>query len=76
MAATGLGSASFIICWSLARESVPAHLAGTVAGVINMGVMLGATVLQPAVGWVLDRCWEGAMLEGVRLERLSEICSV
>ncbi|MCU0593366.1 MAG: MFS transporter [Desulfobacterales bacterium] len=66
-AATGLCSASFIICWSFAKESVPAHLAGTIAGVINMGVMLGATVLQPAVGWMLDRRWEGALLDGVRI---------
>jgi MFS family permease len=66
-AVTGLCSASFIICWSFAKESVPAHLAGTISGVINMGIMLGATVLQPAVGWMLDRRWEGAVLDGVRI---------
>ncbi len=70
MAATGLCSAGFIICWSLAKESVPAHLAGTIAGVINMGIMLGATVLQPAVGWMLDRRWEGTLQEGVRIYSL------
>jgi nitrate/nitrite transporter NarK len=70
-AATGLCSASFIICWSLAKESVPVHLAGTISGVINMGIMLGATVLQPAVGWMLDRRWEGAVREGVRIYSLS-----
>jgi MFS family permease len=69
-AATGACSASFIICWSLAKESVPAHLAGTISGVINMGIMLGATVLQPTVGWMLDRRWEGALLEGVRIYSL------
>jgi MFS family permease len=65
-AATGICSASFIICWSLAKESIPARLAGTISGVINMGIMMGATVLQPAVGWALDRRWEGAVREGVR----------
>jgi hypothetical protein len=35
--------------------------------VINMGIMLGATVLQPAVGWMLDRRWDGAVLDGVRI---------
>jgi MFS family permease len=70
-AATGLCSASFIICWSLAKESVPPQLSGTISGVINMGIMLGATVLQPAVGWMLDRRWEGAVLEGVRIYSLS-----
>jgi MFS family permease len=71
MAATGICSASFIICWSLAKESVPADRAGTVSGVINMGVMLGVTVLQPAVGWMLDRRWEGAVREGVRMYSLA-----
>ena len=71
MAATGVCSASFIACWSLAKESVRAHLSGTVSGVVNMGIMLGVTVLQPAVGWVLDRHWEGAILEGVRVYSLA-----
>lgn len=71
MAATGICSASFIICWSLAKESVPAGRAGTISGVINMGVMLGVTVLQPAVGWMLDRRWEGALREGVRAYSLA-----
>jgi MFS family permease len=70
-AATGICSASFIICWSLAKESVPAARAGTISGVINMGLMLGATVLQPAVGWVLDRRWEGAVRDGVRIYSLA-----
>ena len=66
-AATGLCSGTFIICWSLAKESVPARLSGTISGVINMGIMFGPTVLQPAVGWVLDLCWDGTMREGVRV---------
>jgi len=69
-AATGVCSASFIICWSLAKESVPTRLSGTISGVINMGIMLGATVLQPAVGWMLDNRWEGTLLEGVRIYSL------
>jgi len=71
MTATGICSASFIICWSLAKESVPVGRAGTISGVINMGIMLGVTVLQPAVGWVLDRRWEGAVREGVRVYSLA-----
>ncbi|MCU0560172.1 MAG: MFS transporter [Desulfobacterales bacterium] len=66
MTATGVLSASFNICWPLAKESVPLRSAGTVAGVVNMGIMLGPTLLQPAVGWMLDRRWQGAMADGVR----------
>jgi MFS family permease len=71
MAATGICSSSFNICWPLVKESVPLKLSGTVSGVINMGIMLGPTLLQQAVGWVLDRHWEGAVLEGVRIYSLS-----
>jgi hypothetical protein len=35
-----------------------------------MGVMMGPTLLQPAVGWVLDRCWQGDLLAGVRIYSL------
>jgi sugar phosphate permease len=70
MAATGICSASFNICWPLAKESVPLRLSGTISGVINMGIMLGPTVLQPTIGWVLDRRWQGEMLGGIRLYSL------
>ncbi len=67
MAATGFLSASFNICWPLVKESAPLRLAGTISGVINMGIMLGPTLLQPAIGWVLDRHWQGLTHAGVRL---------
>jgi len=64
---TGFASGCMIISFAFARESVPAHLAGTVSGVINMGVMLGPTLLQPAAGWMLDRNWDGTLVDGVRI---------
>jgi MFS family permease len=63
----GIASAAFILTFAFAKESVPAHLGGTVSGVANMGVMLGGMVMQPVVGLVLDRHWDGAMSEGVRV---------
>ena len=53
--AIGLMSGCMIIGFAFAKESVPRALSGTVSGVVNMGVMLGPTFLQPAVGSVLDR---------------------
>jgi MFS family permease len=58
---TGIVSASFITCFAHARESVPQHLSGTVTGLLNMGIMLGPTVMQPMVGWVLDQKWRGTL---------------
>jgi MFS family permease len=68
---TGFASGCMIISFAFAKESVPAHLAGTVNGVINMGVISGPTLLQPAVGWMLDRNWTGEMLQGVRIYDLA-----
>lgn len=64
---TGFTSGCMIISFAFAKESVPVRLAGTVSGVVNMGVMSGPMVLQPAVGWVLDRMWTGEMQMGVRI---------
>ena len=62
----GLGSGCMIISFSYAKESVPPHLSGTVSGMVNMGVMMGPMLLQPLVGWVLDRNWQGEIADGVR----------
>ena len=62
----GFSSGSMIIGFAYAKESVPTKLAGTVSGVVNMGVMMGPMILQPAVGWMLDRGWQNEQLDGVR----------
>ena len=67
---TGFFSGCMIVSFAYAKESVPAHLSGTVAGVINMGVMIGPTILQPAVGWFLDRNWNGGIVNQVRVYSL------
>lgn len=64
---TGFSSGCMIISFAFVKESVPLHLAGTVSGVTNMGVMMGPMVLQPAVGWVLDRMWTGDLQLGIRV---------
>ncbi len=64
---TGFCSGCMIISFAFVKESVPAHLAGTVSGVINMGVMVGPMLLQPAVGWMLDLKWQGQTDAAVRI---------
>lgn len=68
---SGFASGSMIIGFAFAKESVPNHLAGTVSGVVNMGVMMGPMILQPTVGWMLDMNWSGEMLDGVKTYSLS-----
>jgi MFS family permease len=67
LALTGLASGAVMVSFAYAKESVPANLAGTVSGVINMGNMLGGLIMQPAVGWMLDRHWDGTLENGARV---------
>ena len=63
---SGFAAGCMVLTFVFAKESVPRHLAGTVSGVVNMGVMMGPMLLQPAVGWMMDLYWRGAMVNGVR----------
>lgn len=67
LAITGFSSGNIIIGFAWAKESVPLRLMGTASGVANMGPLMGGMFLQPAVGWMLDRHWGGAMNGGARL---------
>jgi MFS family permease len=62
--AVGVTSSVFVLGFAYAKESVPPRYAGTVSGIVNMGVMAGGMVMQPLVGWVLDRNWSGALTAG------------
>ena len=66
-AVTSFACGAVVIGFAFAKESVPVHLLGTISGAINVGNMLGPTILQPAIGRVLDHRWAGAMSDGVRV---------
>jgi MFS family permease len=63
----GVASGAVILTFAFCKESTPLRLAGTTGGIANMGNMMGGMLLQPAVGWVLDRMWGGQMAAGVRV---------
>jgi len=67
MVPTGFASGNLIIGFAWAKESVPLRLMGTASGVCNMGPLLGGMLLQPGVGWLLDRGWNGQLAGGVRV---------
>lgn len=70
LAVAGFSSGCMVIGYAFAKESVPPHLAGTVSGLYNMGVLLGPMFLQPAVGWMLDLRWQGHLQNGLRIYEL------
>lgn len=63
----GLVTASLTLSWACAKEVNPPLLSGMATSVVNVGVFLGPAVLQPLVGWAMDRGWDGTMAEGARL---------
>ena len=67
LAITGFASGNIIIGFAWAKESLPLRLMGTASGVVNMGPLMGGMLLQPAVGWLLDRHWDGAAAGGARI---------
>ena len=64
---TGFASGCMVIGFAFVKESVPARLAGTAAGVANMGAMTGPMLQQPLIGWVLDLNWAGTLAGTVRV---------
>jgi MFS family permease len=67
---TGFCSGCMILSFAFVSESVPQYLSGTVSGLINMGVMMGPTLLQPLVGRILDTQWTGQLDGTVRVYSL------
>jgi predicted MFS family arabinose efflux permease len=53
--AMGLVIPGFTISWTIAKEAHPPEFAGIATSVVNVGIFLGTGLLQPLVGWVIDR---------------------
>jgi sugar phosphate permease len=58
----GLGAAGFTLTWACAKEVNRHALSGMATSVVNTGAFLGAAILQPLVGWVIDRAADGGAL--------------
>jgi predicted MFS family arabinose efflux permease len=51
----GLLIPGFTLSWTLVKEANPPAYSGIATSVVNTGIFLGTGILQPLVGWVLDR---------------------
>lgn len=51
----GLSAASFTLSWACVKEVNRHALSGMATSVANTGVFLGTGILQPLVGWTIDR---------------------
>lgn len=71
-AVTSVACGAVILGFAFAKESVPVQYLGTISGAINVGNMVGPTLLQPGIGIILDRQWSGAMADGLRVYSMQE----
>ena len=61
----GLVAGGMVVAFAAGREHVPVEATGAAMGVINTGVMLlGGAIMQPLIGWLLDRQWDGTLQAG------------
>jgi MFS family permease len=63
----GLTSSAYVVGITLARESNPDEIGGTVNGLVNTCVIASGAVLQPLIGHILDRHWTGLIADGARI---------
>ena len=61
-----------VLCFAIGRDYVPAKLAATAAGVVNMLVMLSGMLLQPLMSKMLDWAWSGQTLHGLRVYSVND----
>ena len=65
--AAGAFGSTVTVCFIVSKEhNDPAH-ASTALSLMNMFVVGSGAVMQPLIGWLLDRNWSGEVVEGVRI---------
>ena len=63
----GLGTGSFMLGFTMAKELNPAALSGSVVSFINSGDALLGALTEPFIGHLLDWGWRGKMQHGARV---------
>ena len=65
-ATLGFWTGGFIVTFGAAKEIVPPSIAGMGIAVVNTGSFLGAAIVQPVFGALLDLTWDGTIVNGIR----------
>lgn len=63
----GIGGAGIIVGFATGREANSPQALGAAMGIVNTGVIGGGALIQPVIGVILDRHWEGVMNAGARI---------
>ncbi len=65
--ALGVSGSMMTIAFGSMREVNAAAHGSTAMGLVNMFVVGSGAVMQPVVGWLLDRSWDGTLIDGARV---------
>ena len=68
----GFCAGGFVVGYAAAKEVVSPGVAGMAIALVNTGLFLGAAIMQPAFGWVMDLTWDGTLVDGVRRYALAD----
>lgn len=63
----GFGAAGFTLNWACVKEVNHPARAGMAMSVVNIGAFVGAGILQPLIGAVMDASWNGETRAGARV---------
>ncbi|MDT8405268.1 MFS transporter [Sulfuriflexus sp.] len=63
----GLTGGGFVLTYPCAKEVTQPALSGMAISLVNTGLFLGAAIMQPLFGWVLDQGWDGATAAGINV---------
>jgi len=63
MFAFGLSGSVMVVTFGVVSDNNPKYVAGTAIGFNNMSVILGATILQPITGYILNFFWDGKLVD-------------
>ena len=63
----GITSGGFVMTYPCAKEVTQPALSGMAISLVNTGLFLGAAIMQPLFGWVLDAGWDGKIVNSINL---------
>lgn len=63
----GITSGGFVLTYPCAKEVTQPALSGMAISLVNTGLFMGAAIMQPLFGWVLDLGWDEKIINGINL---------
>lgn len=63
----GFFNSGIVPCYALASEINPFQLTGMALGVTNMATVIIGAAMIPIVGLILDKCWNGIVMDNIHV---------